>query len=103
MSLHDEQKYLDVISNETEKKKNFLKIRNLEVEDDQPPEKLPPHPHNDLELEKHQLEFQAQCQREAEEKKSLLSAVIAESKASGTPLPSSLIKLLHHNNGKRYF
>lgn len=99
MSVADEQHYLDIIANETEKKKSLLKIKELEAEENE--NRFPPaKPTQDNELERKQLEFQAECQREAEEKKALLQAVIAESKASGNPLPPSLIKLMHHNNCK---
>lgn len=46
--------------------------------------------------------FEAECRNEAEEKKSLLQAVINEAEDSGYPMPPSLIKLLNNTNGKRH-
>lgn len=46
------------------------------------------------------LEFQIQCQLEAKNNRSLLQCVVAEAKASGYPMPPSLIKLLNSTNGK---
>lgn len=100
LSVAVEQQYLDIIANETEKKKSLLKVKQLEVEEHTEKCLPPPKPIKDPELERKQLEFEAECQREANEKKALLQAVIAESAASGNPLPPSLIKLMHHNNCK---
>lgn len=49
------------------------------------------------------LEFQIQCQLEAKNNRSLLQCVVSEAKASGYPMPPSLIKLLNSTNGKYSF
>ena len=54
----------------------------------------------DVQKKAEQMAFEMECKRDAEEKKSLLQAVINESSESGYPMPPSLIKLLNHNNGK---
>lgn len=104
MSVEEEQKYLDVITSETEKKKNFANVRDVEIKDGKEKEKrssAPPQSADDI--EKRNLEFKIECEREAAEKKALLQAVISESAAAGNPLPPSLIKLLHHSNRKLFF
>ena len=49
-----------------------------------------------------QQEFEEEMKRDAEEKKLLLQAVINEANESGYPMPKSLIKLMHSQNGN-YF
>ena len=46
--------------------------------------------------------FELECKKDADEKKSLLQAVINEAHESGFPMPPSLIKLLNHTNGMLY-
>lgn len=46
-----------------------------------------------------ELESHIRIQLEAQQSRSLLQAVISESKASGFPMPPSLIKLLNSTNG----
>lgn len=106
----DEQHYLDIITNETSRLQSLRESHNIEVNEIQKRKKNDADAEADdaeqsriEELRAEKIAFEKECSRDAEEKKSLLQAVINESRESGFPMPPSLIKLLNHTNGKYIF
>lgn len=61
-------------------------------------------PYNNEQAEENErrehIEFQEEIRRDAEEKKLLLQAIVNEADASGCRLPSSVIRMMHSQNGK---
>lgn len=112
MTLEEEQAQLNVISRETRKLKSLKESHEIELSQKPPsePSQVPDDDddgddaaekiQNEVQKKAEQLAFEMECKRDAEEKKSLLQAVINESSEAGYPMPPSLIKLLNHNNGK---
>ena len=110
MTLEEEQAYLNVMSRETRKLKSLKESHNIELSQKTPSEPIEIAAADDddetqvqVQKKAEQMAFEMECKRDAEEKKSLLQAVINESSESGYPMPPSLIKLLNHNNGKLFF
>lgn len=105
MSASQEQCFLDVISRETQKLMNLRNLYNLEQEklhnERKAKDRAPFYVKGDAaERERRdQFIFQKEIERETEEKRSLLQAVISEAASSGYPLPPSLIKLMNSQNG----
>lgn len=105
MSASQEQCFLDVITRETQKLMHLRSTYNLEQEKLHNERKLkdraPFYVHDDSAEKdrRDQLNFQLQMSREAEEKKSLLQAVVGEATSSGFQLPPSFIKLMSSQNG----
>ena len=99
-----QQSFYDLITRESEKLRNLnnmlsvckdysKKENNIQYRQDQ--DKIAAENER-----KEKMRFEEELEREVQEKKSLLQAIINESAESGTPLPPSLIKLLHSNSGK---
>ena len=108
LSVEEEQPYLNVISRETRKLKSLKESHQIELsQKTTQPEPVPAADAEKIQIElqkkAEQMAFDMECKRDADEKKSLLQAVINESSESGYPMPPSLIKLLNHNNGKCFF
>lgn len=107
MSTSQQQCFLDVISRETEKLMNLKKALSIDQEKQHHIKKVKdraPFYANDATASKErteQREFEAEIDREAQEKNALLQAVINDYAESGHPLPPSMIKLMHSNNGKK--
>ena len=108
--MEEEQQYLDLISSETSKLQGLKESHKIEL--DLRKKKAKAYADSQaanaeqskLEMIRaEKLAFEKECSREAEEKKSLLQAVINEAQESGFPMPPSLIKLLNHTNGKLFF
>lgn len=101
---------MDLISSETARLKGLKTSHDIELQQQKKKKELnsvtdavkaaatEQHRTDKLREEKHL--FDQECRNEAEEKKSLLQAVINEAKESGFPMPDSLIKLLNNTNGK---
>lgn len=62
------------------------------------------HPYRNADAEENErrerIDFQEEIEREAQEKQTLLQCIVNEEEATGYPLPPSMVKLLHSNNGK---
>lgn len=108
MSASQEQCFLDVISRETQKLMNLKNMFNIEQEklhnERKVKDRAPFYVNSGVgENEKReQLNFQIEVERETEEKRALLQAVISEAAASGHPLPPSFIKLMQSQNCKQF-
>lgn len=107
MSASQQQCFLDVISRETKKLMNLRNAYNLEQEklhnERKCRDRAPFYVKDDDAAHKErrdQLMFQLEIERETEEKRSLLQAVISEAASSGNPLPPSFIKLMESQNCK---
>lgn len=101
MSCEEEQQFLNVITNASTKLDTLRKILSMEELKKNKEKREQAFTSTDATEENYdELEFQRQCQKEADERKSLLQALISESEAAGFPLPPSLIKLLHSTNCK---
>lgn len=103
MSIEMQQQFYDLITRESEKLANLRNVYNVLAQDQ---EKIIPNKESEdsiaAEKEKRErLQFEEEMRKEAEEKQILLQAVINESAESGYPLPKSMIKLLHSQNGKK--
>lgn len=105
MTMEDQQHHLDIISCESNKLSNFKKILAIEKQQVSIARKKnnacadASKTDRDQQDEADKIQFQMECTREAEERRSLLQAVVSECQASGFKMPPSLIKLLHYNNG----
>lgn len=102
MTIEEEQKYLDLITNETQKMVNLDKNLSIEIEEQ---EKIKNNLNKSLDQKSKGapcvefLDAQIEYQQELEEKKSLLLAVVNEAMAAGAPLTPSFVKLLNSLNG----
>lgn len=102
MSIEMQQQFYDLITRESEK---LVNLRNVSCILDQDQNEVIPSKQNEENIaaekeKKDRLQFEEEMRKEAEEKQLLLQAVINEAQESGYPLPKSMIKLLHSQNGK---
>ena len=98
-----QQQFYDLITRESGKLINLKHVHSI-VDQDRTQKKIIPDNEKDeiLAAEKERrekMEFEEEIKRDAEEKQMLLQATINEAEESGFPLPKSLIKLLHSQNG----
>lgn len=107
MSAAQNQCFLDVISRETQKLMSLKHLYSLEQaklhNDRKVKDRAPFYVDNgDTEKEdrREQFDFQLEIERDTNEKRALLQAVISEAAASGHPLPPSFIKLMQSQNSK---
>lgn len=98
-----QQSFYDLITRESEKIVSLRDMYTVDVEKkrkDERLQRLQDENHVAAENEKKErIRFEEEMKKEALEKKMLLQDIINEANESGYPLPPSLIKLLHGNNG----
>lgn len=109
MSIEQEQQIVDTIANETARLSSLRESQRIEVRlkkktnDSADSAAIAAEQARVDQIRAEKIAFEQECRKEAEEKKSLLQAVINECDESGYPMPPSLIKLLNHTNGNFFF
>lgn len=101
LSVAQQQSYLDLIAREQEKLVSLKHSHNVDINHNSTEVKKPNCNDEAKERERQErLAFEEDLEREAHEKKVLLQNIIKEATEMGCPLPPSLLKMLHGNNGK---
>ena len=100
LSVEKEQQLLDLITCETQKLKNLDKNLTLEIAQETEQQK---HMKAAIEVGKSKSSVNSENkdddEKDAEEKRALLQAVISEAQAAGSPMTPSLVKLLNNATG----
>lgn len=99
--MEEQQSYLDLIVREQEKLLSLNHSHNVDLAHKKmAPKKIYCNDEAKERERQERIDFEEEIQREAKEKQILLQSIIRESKEMGCPLPPSLLKMLHSNNGK---